>query len=53
MSCFRIFCKFRVFVFWIIGLFRVFRILEYSMGAFHLRKKPGNFGASESGISDR
>ena len=24
-----------------------------TMGAFHLRKKPGNFGGSKSGISDR
>ena len=23
-----------------------------TMGAFHLRKKPGNFGGSKSGISD-
>ena len=23
-----------------------------TMGAFHLREKPGNFGGSKSGISD-
>ena len=25
---------------------------DIMMGAFHLRKKPGNFGGSKSGISD-
>ena len=25
---------------------------EVAGGAFHLRKKPGNFGGSDSGISD-
>ena len=27
-------------------------VLCVSVGAFHLRKKPGNFGGSKSGISD-
>ena len=27
-------------------------IIIVSRGAFHLRKKPGNFGGSKSGISD-
>ena len=27
--------------------------LSETQGAFHLRKKPGNFGGSKSGISDR
>ena len=33
-------------------MYRLFKITE-AMGAFHLRKTPGNFGGSKSGISDR
>ena len=27
-------------------------VIDVTVGAFHLGKKPGNFGGSESGISD-
>ena len=34
------------------GNFPVTRFMEEMLGAFHLGKKPGNFGGSKSGISD-